>query len=222
MSDNVVVDGIARPTGMHGMFLELLFAGFYPNRILDVGANTGQFATLCHGVWPIAHVTSIEANDKCLPTLNLISDEVHHALVSDSEREVTFWCHDANELSLGNSYYRETLSCFPHTLPIQQTTTTLSKLLAGKEPYELVKLDIQGAELDAIRGGRDIIRQAQYIVCETQYPPATNAGAPLREDIEAELATLGFGDGILLEWWIEKETGRRIAEDWIYKRTTAN
>jgi FkbM family methyltransferase len=213
-----MTEQVTRPTGIYGMLLELLASGFYPLRILDIGANTGQSARLFHGVWPLAHVTSIEANERCLQTLSLFADEVHHAMVSDSEREVTFWEHDANEVSLGNSYYQETLGCFPHTRPVQRQTTTLASLLAGKPPYELVKLDIQGAELDAIRGGRDIIRQARYVICETQYPPPTNAGAPLREDIERELAELGFGDGILLEWWIEKNTNRRVAEDWIYRR----
>lgn len=218
MSDNVLVDGVYQPTGIRGMFLELLFSGFYPNRILDIGANIGQFAQLCHGVWPIAHVTSIEANERCLPSLRMFADEIHIATLSDSNRDVTFWEHDANEISQGNSYYQETLGCFPHTKPVICQATTLASLLSDTLPYDLVKLDTQGSELDIIRGGREIIRQAQYVLCETQYPPATNAGAPLRPDIEQELSALGFGDGIMLEWWIEKETNRRVAEDWIYRR----
>lgn len=217
-SATVGTDGVLYATGILGRFLELDRDGFRPRRILDIGGNVGQFCVLCRSVWPEAHVTSIEANTHCIRSLSTLADECHHAALSDSDRDVTFWTHDTNPVTQGNSYYQETLSIFPHTVPVPMRTTTLASLLAGKEPYDLVKLDTQGSELDIIRGGREIVRQAQYVLCEMQCPPASNAGAPLRADVEQELTALGFGDGILLEWWIEKATDRRVAEDWIYRR----
>lgn len=207
---------VYKACGIIGRFLELQVSGFEPRRILDIGGNVGQFAAICHGVWPGAHVTSVEANETCRARLAANADECHIALLSDREREVTFWTHDLNEVSQGCSYYRETLDCFPHTVPVEMQTTTLEKLLAGCEPYDLVKLDTQGSELDIIRGGREIVRQAQYVLCEMQCDTPSNEGAPTRADVEAELASLGFGDGLLLEWWNDGD--RRVNEDWIYRR----
>lgn len=216
-----VAAGHVYATGNHGRFVELKRDGFYPRRILDIGANVGQFAMLCRLVWPEAHVTSIEAHEGCRPALSMISDESHIAVLADAERDVTFYVHDVPFPSAGNSYYPDELTdYFGAPLPTRRRATTLSTLLAGKEPYELVKLDTQGSELDIIRGGRDIIRAAQYVLCEMQYPPACNQGAPDKADVEAEILSLGFGEPLLLEWWIEKATGRRINEDWIYRRLT--
>lgn len=206
-------------TGVIGRFLELKRDGFNPKRILDVGANTGQFAHKCHSIWPEAHVTSIEANPACEAWLSLVADEWHMALVSDSERDVLFWIDPENRISHGNSYYRETLPFYPHDVSVPMRTTTLSELLKDREPYDLVKLDTQGSELDVIRGGREIVMQAKYVLCEMRGAVESNENAPTRETVEAELAGLGFGDGMLLEWWFPKEHPEMIVnEDWIYTR----
>lgn len=205
--------------GVRGRFRELRLSGFIPRRILDIGGNLGQFAALCHFSFPEAHVTSIEAVECCRESLGATTDEMHIALLSNSERDVTFWTCADNPASQGNSYYRETLSNFPHTVPVQMRTTTLDKLLAGKEPYDLVKLDTQGSELDIIRGGRDIVRQAQYVLCEMQCNVPSNEGAPTRLEVEAELHSLGFGDGMLLEWWYQENDPKQwVNADWIYRR----
>ena len=205
-------------TGIHGYFLELKRDGFAPRRILDIGGNTGQFASLCHRVWPEAHVTSIEANPACESWLFMHADELHIALLSDSEREVPFWVSADNPLCQGNSYYRETLDCYPDRVSVPMQTTTLDSLLWGKEPFDFVKLDTQGSERDIIRGGHATIAPAKYVLCEMQCGVACNEGAPSRVEVEQELASLGFGDGIMLEWWTLKDSNRRINEDWIYRR----
>lgn len=206
-------------TGIHGCLLELRAGGFTPRRILDIGGSVGQFALMVHAVWPEAHVTSIEANEVCIPHLAWLADEWHHALLSDSEKDVTFWMSSDDQWSQGASYYKETLESFTYDVPTQRRTTTLSALLAGCEPFQLVKLDTQGSELDIIRGGREIVRQASFVLCEMAADgEPMNVGAPTRAEVEAELASLGFGDGLLLEWWFECATGRRVNEDWIYRK----
>ncbi len=202
--------------GILGRFLELKRGGFHPKRILDVGASIGEFCELAKRVWPEVHVTSVEANALCTEWLSKAADEMHIALLSDSERDVTYWTNKDNPLSQGNSYYKETLSSFPHELPVPMRTTTLAQLLGDKEAYDLIKLDTQGSELDIIRGGREIVRAAQYVLCEMQCDTPSNDGAPTRLEVESELAALGFGGRALLEWWCDGS--RRVNEDWIYRR----
>lgn len=153
--------------GVHGRLLELRAEGFQPKRILDIGANCGQSAILYHSVWPNTHVTSHRSQPRL---------RIHALHVRGRAPHRT----------------RLRLRTRRHVLDARHATT-LAKLLNGKEPYEFIKLDIQGAELDAIKGGRDIIRQAQYILVETQVEPPSNIGAPTRTEIETELSSLGFG-----------------------------
>ncbi len=38
---------------------------FYPYRILDIGANVGQFHLLCKKYFPNSYIYSIEASSSC-------------------------------------------------------------------------------------------------------------------------------------------------------------
>lgn len=202
-----------RTTGVTGYLFELRQHGYRPSRILDIGANIGKFAGLCHLVWPEAHVTSIEANELCQPTLNCTADETHIALLSDAPGERTFYMQADDAISQGNSYYKDQLRWFDGAKEVTLPTTTLSALLAGKAPYQLVKLDTQGSELDIIRGGREIIAAADYIVCELPGDVVNNAGAPSRSEVEAELAALGFVHSGELQNWFIPETGQIVNRD---------
>lgn len=204
--------------GIHGRLLELRHDGFTPNRVLDVGANQGQSVVMFRSVWPEVHVTSIEAMHQCLPYLEMLADVVHNVVVSDCEKTAVFYVHAENSMSPGNSLYPDELDYFGKPVPFITQTTTLDKLFANAEPFDIIKLDIQGAELEAIRGGTKTISQAQYVICEMQVPPPANVGAPTKDETEAAILRLGFGEPMLLEWWLEKDTGRRINEDWIYRR----
>lgn len=217
MSDDIY-PGYTYATGIHGRLLELRRDGFTPKRILDVGANVGQSVFMFRSVWPEAYIASIEAQDECIDALSMIADEVHHEVVSDEPKDVVFYVHSGNAVSPGNSYYPDELDYFGEPVPFKRRATTIDTLFEHAEPFDFVKLDIQGAELDAIRGGQQTISRAQYVLCEMQVDPPCNVGAPPKEVTEAAILELGFGEPMLLEWWLEKDTGRRINEDWLYRR----
>jgi len=182
---------------------------FRPARILDIGANIGVFAQLCHRIWPEAHVTCIEANESCKHQLELSADRTFITCLSDSVGTREFWLHDQDQWGTGNSYYRDKMPWYANAYAVPLKTTTLAALLPDEPPFQLIKLDTQGSELDIIRGGPEIIAQAELVVCEVSGPTVYNAGAAHRTEVEAELRKLGFGKPLELEWWYEVENGVR-------------
>jgi hypothetical protein len=54
-----------------------------------------------------------------------------------------------------------------------------------------VKIDTQGAELDVLQGGREVIRHADYVLLEASLADY-NPGAGRAEEIFAALAEMGF------------------------------
>ena len=68
----------------------------------------------------------------------------------------------------GNSIYREQTSYFPDTQYKIKETITLDTLVKSKNyPYpDLIKIDVQGAELDIIKGASQCLENASYLILE--------------------------------------------------------
>lgn len=81
-----------------------------------------------------------------------------------------------------------------HTLRTVETRQVQTRRLddvlpAG--PVDLLKLDVQGAELMVLQGGRDTVSRAAVVHCEVEFAPIY-VGQPLFPDIHAELDGHGF------------------------------
>jgi FkbM family methyltransferase len=93
--------------------------------------------------------------------------------------------------STGSSLYDE-LSDYPRdvlTLPMRR----LDSLVRSHEgrTFDLVKIDVQGAELDVLRGAGAMINSVQALCIELSLHPV-NRGAPLLAEVVATLDQLGF------------------------------
>ena len=63
--------------------------------------------------------------------------------------------------------------------------------LLSKRTYDLVKIDVQGAELDVLKGAKRTVQQAEVLQLElstTEY----NSGAPLAMEVMQAVHQLGF------------------------------
>jgi FkbM family methyltransferase len=75
------------------------------------------------------------------------------------------------------------------TTPVQ--TRRLDDIQEAR-PADLVKLDVQGAELDVIRGGSETIREALVVHSEVEFVPMYK-DQPLLADVDRAMRELGFG-----------------------------
>ena len=81
---------------------------------------------------------------------------------------------------------------------------------------DLIKMDIQGAELDVILGGVDIIKNCKALVVELPHE-IVNLGAPRKEEVIKELDKLGF------DCWGEFCTnGPKIDGDFLFINRSSN
>jgi FkbM family methyltransferase len=173
---------------------------FYPHRILDIGANIGQFHYLAKQTFPDAYVFSIEASPECEPYLKQLTEDYHIGLLAKDTSEYDFYSRKHAPTGTGNSIYRELTQFYSDDQLeiIKQTGIRLDDLFESGSEFDLIKIDTQGSELDIITGGINLCKKAKGILLEvslTQY----NEGAPLYEEVISFMKDFGFRPEIVLD-----------------------
>lgn len=164
-------------------------SGVTLRRVLDVGAYEGNWTRLLRGLYPAAEVIMVEANTDKEARLRGLGD-CRIAVLGDVDgREVDYYrCQDGDAGS-GNGIYRENTTY--RFAPEKRRCVTLKTLLGSDDGFDLIKMDVQGAELDVIRGGLGIVRNSRYLLLELQTHDY-NLGAPHFEEVVAFLDEQGF------------------------------
>jgi hypothetical protein len=99
-----------------------------------------------------------------------------------------------NNIGTGASIYRENTEYYQGEKAkiVQVTVDTLDNRSYFKDRViDLVKLDVQGSELDILNGGRSTIMRTNYVLAEVsllQY----NIGAPLIDSIVSKMKEYSF------------------------------
>lgn len=166
---------------------------FLPYRILDVGANIGQFHKLAQSTYPEAFIFSIEASPECEQSLKEITSNYYIGLLAKDNSEYNFFSRKDAPTGTGNSIYRELTHFYSDDKLeiLKQTGIKLDDLFEEDSEFDLIKIDTQGSELDIISGGLNLCKKAKGILLEvslTQY----NEGAPLYDEVISFMQNLGF------------------------------
>jgi FkbM family methyltransferase len=156
-----------------GFFRGIQARGFTPRGIIDVGANRGDWARLALSIFPDASVIMIEPQDEMQPYLSKLCSSVAgcHYVKAGAGREVgelvqTIWPDLA-----GSSFLPE-----PDTSQLQSgwqrktRVVTIDSLLSETYPEfapDVVKLDIQGFELEALSGAKTTFGRTEVFIVET-------------------------------------------------------
>jgi FkbM family methyltransferase len=173
------------------------------NSALDIGAHKGKWTKTFKEHYPNCKVLMIEANADHVDDLIRI-DHYMTALIGKNNEEVDYYsCEDKNN-NHGNGIYKENTNV-PFT-STKRKTVTLDSLLPGQK-FDLIKMDVQGSELDIIQGSPNFIHNAKYLWLELQ-PHNYNIGAPLAGKVIGYLNQIGFeiatfdeiniGDGVIM------------------------
>jgi FkbM family methyltransferase len=155
--------------------------------VLDIGAHKGKWTKEFKKHYPNVRALMIEANTDHVEELTRIGPYIT-ALVGKNNEEVDYYVCDDKENNQGNGIYRENTNVpFKST---KQKTATLDSLLPGQK-FDLIKMDVQGAELDIIQGSPGIINNTKYLWLELQ-PHNYNIGAPSAGKVIGYLNQIGF------------------------------
>jgi FkbM family methyltransferase len=174
------------------MSLESIKKYFEPKSILDIGANVGQFYNEIKNIFPNSYYYLIEGSESCEVVLETFNVDYSICLLSDTEKEVDFYIRKNEPRCTGNSIYRENTSFYDDDQIIveKKQTKTLSNLL-NNQTFDLIKIDVQGSEIDIINGGLDIIKEAKGILMEVSLMEY-NQNAPTKDFVYEYMDNLGF------------------------------
>ncbi len=170
--------------------------------VIDVGANKGQFALYARVSFPEAQIYSLEPLSGPRAKLERLfkGDPSMHVLpyaagaapgnasihVSRSD--------DSSSLLAMTSLQTERFPGTEHVSAEAIEVRRLDDLFAGIELPSpvLLKLDVQGFELEALRGATELITRVDSVLCECSFVPFYE-GQALFEDIHAFMVEHGFG-----------------------------
>jgi FkbM family methyltransferase len=157
----------------HVAYLKKLKAsGFEPKVIYDIGSCVLFWTKAAKEVWPNATYILFDAymELECLYK----GYDYHMGVLSDKEEEVKFYQNEY--YPGGNSYYREIGSSaadyfFPENNYILKQSSTLDKVVKerGFPLPDFVKIDVQGCEVDIIKGGKETLQHASRMIVELQH-----------------------------------------------------
>jgi len=168
--------------------------------VLDIGANTGQFAATIHEIIPKARIVSFEPLKDCYKELlrngeNLGSFKAYNCALGTEEGKVTIYRSEfspsSSLLPMGDLHKE----AYPFTKNGTEEKVKVRKLDKIKRlgiTYPLlVKIDVQGFEDKVIDGGYKTIREASVLIVEASFQTLYE-GQPMFDDIYARLKKLGF------------------------------
>jgi FkbM family methyltransferase len=197
--------------------LNLITKYFYPHRILDIGANIGQFHQVAKQYFPDSYIFSIEASDACEPVLKQTTDQYLISLLTKDNAVYNFYSRKDTSTGTGNSIYRELTSFYndDNLQILEKQGTRLDDVFEENSTFDLIKIDTQGSELDIISGGRRICSTARGILLEvslTQY----NENSPLMEEVHEFMYNFGYEPKEILAVGDHPLTREIIQQDILY------
>jgi FkbM family methyltransferase len=149
--------------------LELLKSlGYAPKVVIDGGANVGWFAMTAAQVFPDAFIHAVEPQTACHARLGALKCalELHPVALTSPEAAADGYVAmaDAEGDSTGAHVSASGVTRAP--------AATLDQRLAdriGPEHRTLLKLDLQGHELQALRGAERLLPPIEFILCEVTF-----------------------------------------------------
>ena len=174
---------------------------FMPMKILDIGANIGFWTNNVKAIWPDAEYTCIEAGPKYEKHLKEIAHNYHIAVLGDSNREVKMYLREIDKGSKKKITYTKGSTVFGifKDYEIRQMQT-LDQLVGKDAQFDLIKQDVQGAEIMIMKGAPEIFAHAKYVVQEVnthkdkQFPDM-----PSESEMDEFMFELGFDNSEVIE-----------------------
>jgi FkbM family methyltransferase len=174
--------------------------GFTPKVIYDLGACVLHWTSIAKEVWPDAEYYLFDAMEESEEIFEETNHQYYIGVLSDTNnKEVTFYKNTI--WPGGNSYYMENPQfsgmadhLFGHPEnQFKRNTTTLDTVRAMKNfPYpNLLKIDVQGCEIDILKGCPEILTHVEHLIVELQNVEY-NIGAELFETSIPFIESLGF------------------------------
>lgn len=170
-----------------------------PFVIYDIGACVLHWTNEASKIWTDAEFIVFEAMDSAEFLYKERGLRYNMGVLSYyDDLDVDFFQNDFHPG--GNSYYRENIAINPEAhnyfneshIKNLKTVTLDTVIERNNFPLpDLIKMDIQGAELDVLKGGTNALKNALHVILELQHVEY-NKGAPHRDHVIEYMKEQGF------------------------------
>lgn len=182
-----------------------------PKVIYDIGACVLHWTNKAKEVWPDAEYYLFDANEKVESILKRSGHPYWIDVLTDTDgRELTFYKTESN--LTGNSYYKENTEFYSDSDGVPTVGWTLDGIVSDNQwPLpDLIKIDVQGAEVDILRGAAYCLSQCNDVILEAQHEDY-NRGAPKVLDVIKFMESIGFE-------LVERITHEKVDSDYHFRK----
>jgi len=170
-----------------GSLQQIKNLGFIPTTIIDVGAAVGSFTLQCYSIFPHSKYLLVEPLEENKEYLDKVTKAIPNAeyilsVAAAEPGKVTLNVHSDHD---GSSLYLEKevdLDGVPRMVP----AVTLDGLCKERDlsgPY-LIKIDVQGAELDVLSGASKTLDKTGYVILEVSLFQFVKGGPQLYDVVK--------------------------------------
>jgi FkbM family methyltransferase len=180
----------------HIDYLKHLSNRISPNIIYDIGACVMHWTNAAKSIWSGATYVLFDAMEEAE---FLYGDNLRHMGLLGSENKLVKFYQNLEHPG-GNSIFPENTDfspnariLFPEEKAIWKPMFKLDDVVKAKNlPLpDLIKMDVQGSELNVLLGAQETIKQCNNIILELQRVDY-NIGAPKEQEVIQYMKTLGF------------------------------
>jgi FkbM family methyltransferase len=193
--------------------------------VLDIGANTGQFAAEIRNILPEARIYSFEPLADCFKKLNEHMGQYNNFssfnyALGDTDESVPMnknaYAPSSSILEMSENHKK----LFPHTKESSLEKIVVKRLddVASSLTLKanvLIKVDVQGFESKIITGGENTFKKAHAVLIENSFTTLYE-NQPLFNEIYTKLVALGFEYKGALQEKVNPLNGEIISEDSLF------
>jgi len=163
-----------------------------PKIIYDIGSCVLHWERHARRIWPSADIYLFDANLDVKNLYDRTNQKYHLGVLTDVDGKTVKFYEDPLKLT-GSSYYKENSTNYNENHGIHRVGVTLD-YVAEKNNWpqpDLIKLDVQGAEMDILKGAVKCLEKCNDIILESQHVEY-NSGAPFSNDVIDFMKSIGF------------------------------
>lgn len=219
---SALVAGVAPAVEHRGVLRSLNVDG-----IIDVGANRGQFSLACRFALPGVPVVAFEPIPKEAETFRKVHGArgevtLIESALGEAKGAATLHLSKSADSSSLLPIGKKQVELFENTVEVGTITVPVHRLddfascWIGRR-QQLLKLDVQGYELNVLRGATETLKTCAYVYAECSEV-ALYDGQALRAEVEAFLGTHGFK--VQGRYNEQLDNGQLIQADYLFSRPT--